>query len=152
MSVTHKKNKKLQTRRVFSKKDYENGDGMLTTIWGPNMWHYLHTMSFNYPINPTLNNKKYYKQFILNLMYTLPCKYCRINLRNNLKYNPLRACDLKNRANFSRYIYRLHEVVNKMLNKKSNLSYCDVRERYEHFRSRCTNNKKTLKDQKIISI
>jgi hypothetical protein len=25
-----------------------------------------------------------------------------------------------------------------MLNKKSNLSYCDVRERYEHFRSRCT--------------
>jgi len=24
-----------------------------------------------------------------------------------------------------------------MLHKKSNLSYCDVRERYEHFRSRC---------------
>jgi hypothetical protein len=28
-----------------------------------------------------------------------------------------------------------------MLNKKSNLSYCDVRERYEHFRSRCTDEK-----------
>ncbi len=26
----------------------------------------------------------------------------------------------------------------KMLHKKSNLTYCDVRERYEHFRSRCT--------------
>ena len=25
-----------------------------------------------------------------------------------------------------------------MLGKKSGLSYCDVRERYEHFRSRCT--------------
>jgi hypothetical protein len=24
-----------------------------------------------------------------------------------------------------------------MLHKKSNLTYCDVRERYEHFRSRC---------------
>ena len=24
-----------------------------------------------------------------------------------------------------------------MLNKKSNLTYCDVRERYEHFRARC---------------
>ena len=24
-----------------------------------------------------------------------------------------------------------------MLNKNSNLKYCDVRERYEHFRSRC---------------
>jgi hypothetical protein len=28
-----------------------------------------------------------------------------------------------------------------MLDKKSNLSYCDVRERYEHFRSRCTDEK-----------
>jgi hypothetical protein len=34
-------------------------------------------------------------------------------------------------------MYNLHELVNKMLKKKSNLTYCDVRERYEHFRSRC---------------
>jgi hypothetical protein len=27
-----------------------------------------------------------------------------------------------------------------MLGKKSGLSYCDVRETYEHFRSRCTEN------------
>jgi hypothetical protein len=31
-----------------------------------------------------------------------------------------------------------------MLNKKSHLSYCDVRERYEHFRSRCTDEKPTV--------
>ena len=35
-------------------------------------------------------------------------------------------------------MYELHETVNKMLGKKSGLSYCDVRERYEHFRARCT--------------
>ena len=28
-----------------------------------------------------------------------------------------------------------------MLGKKSGLSYCDVRERYEHFRARCTSEK-----------
>jgi hypothetical protein len=28
-----------------------------------------------------------------------------------------------------------------MLGKNSNLSYCDVRERYEHFRARCTHEK-----------
>ena len=28
-----------------------------------------------------------------------------------------------------------------MLGKKSGLSYCDVRERYEHFRARCTEEK-----------
>ena len=48
---------------------------------------------------------------------------------------------MENRETFSRYIYNLHELINKMLNKKSNLSYCDVRERYEHFRARCTDTK-----------
>jgi hypothetical protein len=154
---TNKTNKTNKTKRVFNKKHYLSGDGMLTTIWGPNMWHYLHTMSFNYPIKPTLENKKKYKEFILNLQYTLPCKYCRINLKNNLKAHPLRNCHLKNRDAFSKYVYKLHELVNKMLNKKSGLSYCDVRERYEHFRSRCTKSdiknklfkfNKTKKDKK----
>ena len=45
---------------------------------------------------------------------------------------------MKNRDTFSYYIYELHERINKCLNKKSNLSYIDVKERYEHFRSRCT--------------
>ena len=34
---------------------------------------------------------------------------------------------MKSRETFSKYIYDLHELVNKMLNKKSNLSYCDVK-------------------------
>lgn len=140
MQYTKKRTTKItnKTNRIFSKKDYLNGDGMLTAVWGPSMWHYLHTMSFNYPINPSIENKKYYKEFILNLQHTLPCKYCRINLINNLKAYPLKACHLKNRDAFSRYIYKLHEIVNKMLGKMSGLSYCDARERYEHFRSRCT--------------
>jgi len=105
------------------------------------MWHYLHTMSFNYPVNPTPENKKHYKDFIINLQYVLPCKYCRINLTNNFKKKPLQMCHMENRDTFSRYIYDLHEIVNKMLHKKSQLSYCEVRERYEHFRSRCTEEK-----------
>ena len=34
-------------------------------------------------------------------------------------------------------MYNLHEEVNRMLGKKSNLTFEDVRERYEHFRARC---------------
>jgi hypothetical protein len=134
---THNKTKK----RVFSKKDYESGDGMMTKIWGPAMWHYLHTMSFNYPVEPTKEQKIHYRDFVLNLRNVLPCKYCRINLTNNLKKKPLTMCHMKSRETFSRYIYELHETVNRMLNKKSNLTYCDVRDRYENFRSRCTEEK-----------
>ena len=45
---------------------------------------------------------------------------------------------LKDRETFSRYIFQLHERINKQLGKTSGLSYCEVRERYEHFRSRCS--------------
>ena len=134
---THNKTRK----RVFKKSDYNSGDGMVVSVWGPPFWHVLHTISFNYPVKPTIDDKKYYKDFIINLQHVLPCKYCRINLANNFKKKPLQMCHMESRETFSRYVYELHETVNKMLGKKSNLSYCDVRERYEHFRSRCTEEK-----------
>ena len=134
----YKSNKnKTYKKKVYTKKEYDSGDGMLTSIWGPGLWHYLHVISFNYPVNPTNLIKKKYKELLLNLQHTLPCKYCRINLKNNFKKYPLTDKILKNRNTFSRYIYNLHELINKMLGKKSGLSYCDVRDRYENFRSRC---------------
>jgi len=128
-------------KRTFKKSDYDSGDGMLTTVWGPSMWHFLHTMSFNYPVNPLPEDKVHYRDFILSLRYILPCKYCRQNLTNNLKADPLTMAHMASRDTFSRFVYKLHETVNKLLKKTSGLSYCDVRERYEHFRSRCTDEK-----------
>lgn len=141
--------KTRKNKRSFRKKDYESGDGMLTHIWGPAQWHFMHTMSFNYPVNPTNKQRKEYKQYILSLQNILPCKHCRINLKKNLKTLPLTQKDLENRSTFSRWVYELHEHVNKMLGKQSGLSYADVRDRYEHFRARCTKQKpRTLKIEK----
>ena len=137
-TIKNKNNNKNKTKkRIFNKKDYSSGDGMLTNVWGPSLWHYLHVISFNYPNEPTKLQKNKYKQLLLNLQYTLPCKYCRINLKNNFKKFPLNNSIFENRNSFSRYIYNLHELINKMLGKKSNLTYCEVRDRYEQFRSRC---------------
>lgn len=136
--------RKNRRNRVFTKKDYSANDGMLSSVWGPPMWHYLHTMSFNYPVNPTNQDKRNYMNFVLSLKNVLPCKYCRMNLKTNFKQLPLTLSNMKDRESFSRYVYELHELVNKMLHKNSNLTYCDVRERYEHFRSRCTDEKPAL--------
>tara|TARA_B100001093_G_scaffold497974_1_gene545521 strand:- start:1937 stop:2545 length:609 start_codon:yes stop_codon:yes gene_type:complete len=137
LKINSKTKSKKTKKRFFKKSDYISDDGMLTGVWGPSLWHYLHIISFNYPINPTKLQKNKYKQLLLNLQYTLPCKYCRINLINNFKKNPLNDYIFLNRNNFSRYVYNLHELINKKLLKKSGLTYCDVRDRYEHFRSRC---------------
>lgn len=142
-------------KHVFGKNDFSSGDGFLTTVWGPAQWHFMHTISFNYPVNPTPEDKKNYRDYILSLKNVLPCKYCRMNLKTNFKHMPLTMKHMKNRESFSKYIYNLHELVNKMLKKDSGLTYEDVRERYEHFRSRCTVDapklfkfKKTMKNKK----
>jgi hypothetical protein len=139
-----KKPGKTKKHKIFKKGDYYSGDGFLTSVWGAPLWHSLHTMSFNYPTNPTQEDKKHYRDFVLSLQWVLPCKYCRENLKTNFKSLPLTMAEMKNRETFSRYMYELHELVNRMLKKKSNLTYCDVRERYEHFRARCTEEKPVL--------
>jgi hypothetical protein len=148
MSTRNIVNKRRKTKKrregakmkqsVFNPNDFKSSDGMLTSVWGPSLWHSLHTISFNYPENPTLTQKKEYRNFIMNLRYVLPCKYCRINFKENLKCLPLRMKEMKSRETFSRYVYNLHEHINRMLGKKSGLSYDNVRERYEHFRARCS--------------
>ena len=135
---------KTRKKRIFKKNDYYSGDGFLTSVWGPALWHSLHTISFNYPINPTKEDKHNYITFIKSMENVLPCKHCRINLKKNFKQLPLKMSDMKNRETFSKYIYNLHELINKMLHKKSNLTYCDVRERYEHFRSSCSTVQPTI--------
>ena len=141
---TRKKGKSKKNKTVkkgpYSKDDFESGDGMLTTVWGPSLWHTLHTISFNYPVKPSKKHKKNYKKFVGTLRHILPCGHCRKNIVKNLKAVPLTSKVLKTRDNFSRWMYDLHEQVNKMLHKKSTLTYEEVRNRYEHFRSRCTKN------------
>jgi hypothetical protein len=141
---------KSKINNPFHDNDFKSGDGMMTSVWGPAMWHVMHTISFNYPIEPTKEQKKEYYNFYNNLQYVLPCKYCRENLKNNLKKIPLDPkTTMESRETLSKWVYDLHEEVNTMLGKKSNLLYEDVKVRYEMFRSRClkppSSKKKTKK-------
>ena len=60
----------------LKKKDYENNNGMLTTVWGPSLWHSIHTMSFNYPVKPTKPNKL--------IIINLSCRWKRSYLVNTV--------------------------------------------------------------------
>ena len=84
MNKTIKKKPSIR-KPVFNASDFQSNDGMLTTVWGPPMWHYLHTMSFNYPVKPKESVKKKYRDFVLLLQYVLPCGKCRENLKQNFK-------------------------------------------------------------------
>ena len=66
------------------------------------MWHTLHTISFNYPVKPDSVTKKKYYEFFNSLENILPCKYCRINLKKNMRKVPLKfSSTMKNRESLS---------------------------------------------------
>lgn len=133
---------------MSSKSDatYASNNGFITCVWGPGLWHFLHTMSFNYPVNPTQQQKKEYKTFVLSLQHVLPCGHCRDNFPKNLENVPLTAYALRNRNTFSRWMYRFHSHVNAMLNKKTPYTYEEIRDTYESFRAgKCSTKKQNKK-------
>jgi len=129
---------------VFSKEDYESNNGFSTYIWGPCMWYFLHTISFNYPVKPTAADKKHYMTFLKSLQYVLPCKSCRENYAKNIKSKDckLNMTVMKNRDSLSRWMCKLHNTINTQLCKKKKMKYEVCRDFYEQFRARCTKPKK----------
>ena len=102
------------------------------------------TISFNYPVEPSEEHKKNYKDYFLSLQNILPCKYCRDNYKKNLEIIPITDEVLKNRLNLSKWVYDIHNLVNKNLNKPITLTYDQVRDRYENFRARCLTKEEEL--------
>ena len=126
------------SKKSFSKKDYNSSNGMSTGIWGPLIWSGMHIISFNYPVIPTIADKKNYKIWLLSYKKTLPCCYCRNNFEKNLKTAGFNDKVFDSRDSFSRFIYKLHNCVNVMLGKKIFFNYEYVRDLYENFRSGCS--------------
>lgn len=121
-------------------------NGMMSKVWGPTLWHSLHIISFNYPLEPTKTQKKEYCHFLLSLKYILPCKYCRDNLIVNFKKAKFSKKVFANRKNFSKFIYNLHNIVNISLGKKKYKTYDEVSAFYEKFRASCDKKKKKCKN------
>ena len=110
-------------------------NGMQSTAWGPSLWFFLHIVSFNYPEKPTSKHKMTYYKFVCNLKYVLPCKFCRDNFRKNLKKLNFSVSHLRNRLTFSKFIYDLHNIVNKETNKKEMKDFDKLCAFYETLRS-----------------
>ena len=53
-------------QQIFTGEDYKSDSGMMTSIWGPPAWHFLHCISFNYPVKPDKQQKEDYYKLCLN--------------------------------------------------------------------------------------
>ena len=124
---------------------------MNTTFWGPSGWVFLHTLTFIYPETPSYNDKVKMQNFMSNISYILPCKYCRLSFT---KYsNSLPITDyLDNRKTLVEWLYKMHNKVNKKLrgqgfckydNPELSTIYTKYKPILEHIYSLCNNNNNT---------
>ena len=102
---------------------------MNQNIWGPHFWITLHTITFDYPINPTQSEKTHYANFINSIQYVLPCKICRKNFSRKLKENPIKNY-LNTRKDFVYWMIDSHNKVNSETGKRY-YSYDEVIKLYE---------------------
>ena len=88
------------------------------SFWGRSTWKYLHTLTFAYPINPTDADKSKMINYFNQLPEFLPCTQCAESFKLYLKYIPIHKF-VDNTYSIVYWLYTIHFLVNKKLNKKN---------------------------------
>lgn len=106
---------------------------MQVDTWGPPLWSFLHTMTFNAPDKIIAVDGAPYKRFFSSLGDLLPCRFCRDSYKVFIEYVPL-CRYLGTRMGLTYWLYTIHDLVNRKLGKRSP-TFLEVVERYEKNRS-----------------
>ena len=114
---------------------------MQSRIWGQNFWLVLHCIGLNYPVTPTLEQKKHYLQFFQSLQWVLPCKSCRESYARFITRGKTKLCllTMTSRESVARWVYDLHNAVSKRIGKRSTLTFEGSCKKYEQFRASSCN-------------
>jgi FAD-linked sulfhydryl oxidase len=100
-------------------------------VWGPHLWFVLHTLSFNYPYEPTEDDKKKMINFIHALSEIIPCGKCQRHFKQNLEKLPIEQ-HLENKKQFVEWVIQMHNFVNEA-NGKRIYSYDEVIQLYLNY-------------------
>jgi len=95
---------------------------MSTQIWGPDLWHILHTVAKSYPMRPTLQDKNIAYQLVKYVALIVPCKNCQKHYITNFTKN---KPSLDNGPDFFKWTVKMHNHVNKATSKRQ-YAYMDA--------------------------
>ncbi len=125
-------------------KDPNIDNGMMTKVWGPAGWLFLHCVTFGYPyiLDPT--NEKHagkpsdYYNFFYYLGKVMPCRYCRESYQEFFKQQDP-ASSLGSRKDLAKWLYDLHNKVNHKLGVPAcNIpTFEELVNQYESYRAKC---------------
>ena len=125
----------------------QQNNGMMTKVWGPPGWMFLHAVVFGYPTDPVQfdndndlipgTTSQRYANMLRSIGHVLPCKYCRASYNQYVKELPLTNAVLKDRSTLTRWLYNIHNKVNDKLGLKR-CSFNKHAKQYESYRAQCT--------------
>ena len=104
-------------------------------IWGWDTWKFLHRSGLAYPEKPTDEDKQKARNFFEALPVLLPCPSCAMHYKAHFE-KTFNDATLESSETLSRWIYDLHETVNKRFGVDSNIKFEDVRAVVNKFPSR----------------
>lgn len=87
-----------------------------TEFWGPALWKAMHAIAFTYPDSPTPEQRRDYIDFFRSLGPVIPCPSCSQHYQEYLNEHPI---DGDNTDSLARWVYNLHDDVNKRRGKDS---------------------------------
>jgi hypothetical protein len=117
-----------------------SNNGLMTKIWGPPTWFMIDSIVFGYPTNPSDEQKKNYKNFLLQLGNVLPCSLCRDSYKIFITNEDTELTDqvFTNRETLTKWAFNLHNRVNKKLKVNYGTTYEEYCNKFESFRAVCT--------------
>ena len=86
------------------------------TVWGPSFWFVLHTVSLNYPEQPTYVEKRTHHDFYRIIQHILPCEACRRHYKELFATYPIEPF-LTSKQSLVTWVVMIHNQVNKRLGK-----------------------------------
>jgi hypothetical protein len=119
-------------------------NGMMTKVWGPAGWLFLHCVTFGYPYMLDKSNPKHvgkpsdYYNFFYYLGKVMPCRYCRESYQQFFKeQDPSKS--LGSRKDLAKWLYDLHNKVNHKLGvPECNIpTFEELINQYESYRAKC---------------
>ena len=85
-------------------------------VWGPHYWFFLHTIAFQYPETPNAVTKRKYYDLIINFPLFIPDEKIGDYFAILLDKYPVTPY-LDKRESFMRWVWFIHNKVNKKLDK-----------------------------------
>ena len=86
-------------------------------FWGPHGWIFLHSVTFNYPDNPSIETKQKYKRFFESIGDVLPCNVCSKNYKRHIKEDPIDP-NLNDKNDLIQWLINIHNMTNIELGKQ----------------------------------